>query len=154
MTPDGTDLFPFTPPQGNLEAERAEGRRPVHVVRFELGGVIFGVEALAVESIEDADAPEKRDVTLDMDLAMLLGLDAPPEESMRRAVVVKAQQGLLRLKVGELTRVVSLDHEAVHEVPPFIGGLTTTAGIRSVFQGSDGLGFVLDVEALGSVGAR
>lgn len=132
----------------------SEERVPVHIVRSEIDGVAFGVEALAVDCIEDIDAPESGEVSLDMDLATLFELHAPSEKSMRRAVVVRTRRELVRLRVGELTRVVSLAPETVHEVPAFLRGIVKTAGICSIFQSGDGLGFLLDVDALGATTAR
>lgn len=114
----------------------------------------MGIEAMVVDRIEDADSPDRDDVTLALDLATLLEIEAPPEGSLRRSLLIRSKKGVVRLKVGILAKIVSLSAEDVYELPTFLEGLSTAAGFRSIFLEEDGIGFLVDVGSLDTIKKR
>ena len=123
--------------------------RPTALVKTVLSGVLLGVDASKVESIEDGRAFLREETKSTIDVAPLLGIASPPPNSPRRALMIRVEELERIIVVGESAKVEPIDPESLRAVPVFLQGLRAKTAIQWVFISEKGLGFVLDTDHLG-----
>ena len=125
-----------------------------HLVRSSLGGTIIGVDARSVEEIDDVVGARRLEAEHLHDLAVILGLTQPENQDARRVLILKVNGRSVGLIVGEIAHVEAVPVEMLRPLPTFLAFIGARTGIRQVSIEPDGVGFVLDINALAALLGR
>jgi chemotaxis signal transduction protein len=138
--------------------EAAEHREPdnstqdIHILVFELGGQLYGVDVDQVETVVEGQASDGlwsyqgQEIPV-QDLALWVGLEASGEDTASRLLLVWSNGALRGFSVDTPRDIVALPPEAVFPIPPLIQRVSGRSPLWGVAQWSKGLILLVDLTA-------